>query len=167
METKIDQNHHRSHSHKPSKKEQILSLYTNGVTDLGELAEMTDSRASYVASVLQDSGLLSGYFDLYTHSSHPMNVYSQLFSGRLGFKDEEVARAGVELLEEFYRRFQEEGDRAGQHHALTVALTMFDRARWSRKPKEAEHYRHWLVSKLNDGLGPGLRPQPFGELSRH
>jgi hypothetical protein len=37
------------------------------------------ARPSYVASVLQKSGLMSGYFDLYTTTAHPMNIYSKFF----------------------------------------------------------------------------------------
>jgi hypothetical protein len=136
-----------------TKKAQIVALYVNGVTDVEELADLTESRSSYVASVLQESGLLTGYFDLYTHSAHPMNIYSKIFSERLGFKDEASARAGVELLESHYSQFEQERDRAGQHHALTLALTMFDRARWSGKVIEAEVYRQWLTSKLSLGVG--------------
>jgi hypothetical protein len=138
------------HSRGRSKKAQILALYTDGLTDIVELSEVTGSHASYVATVLQEAGLLPGYFDLYTHSDHPMNVYSRFFSGKLGFKDEDTAKTGVELLETFYRQFDQEGDRAGQHHTLTVALTLFDRARWSGKIREAEWYRHWLLSKIGD-----------------
>src|SRR5687767_3716316 len=76
-----------------SKKSQILALYTSGVTEISELAQLTASRPSYVASVLQESGLISGYFDLYTHTGHPMNVYSKFFQGKLGFRDEVAARA--------------------------------------------------------------------------
>lgn len=135
-----------------TKKAQILSLFTNGVIEIQDLAEMTDSKASYVASVLQENGLLSGYFDLYTHSAHAMNVYSKFFSGRLGFRDEETARNSVDILDEYYRQFRRDQDRAGQHHALTVALTMLDRARWCGKKKEAKIFHRWLVERLNEDM---------------
>src|SRR5262249_15030298 len=37
-----------------SKKDQILSLFTSGITDVEELARITESRPSYVTSVLQE-----------------------------------------------------------------------------------------------------------------
>lgn len=133
-----------------SKKDQILSLYTSGLGDVEDIAMITGARPSYVASVLQESGLMSGYFDLYTTSSHPMNVYSKFFAGKLGFKDVETARQSVDLIDRLYNQFGLAGDRAGQHHAMTMALTMFDRARWTGKGEEADVFRHWLVSRLSE-----------------
>lgn len=133
-----------------SKKDQIISLYTSGIGDVEDLAMITGSRPSYVASVLQDSGLMTGYFDLYTASSHPMNVYSKFFAKRLGFKDEEAARTSIDLIDRLYGQFDLARDRAGQHHALMMALTMFDRARWTGKEREADIFRHWLLARLNE-----------------
>ena len=58
--------------------------------------------------------LLTGYHDLYTTTSQPMNVYSKFFAGRLGFRDEEAARASVALIDHYYRQFAlaEDRDRA-------------------------------------------------------
>jgi hypothetical protein len=126
---------------KPSKKEQILSLFLSGVGDVGDIAMITGSRPSYVSSVLQQSGLRQGYFDLYTSTSAPMNVYSKFFAGQMSFKDEASARKSLELIDRLYRQFGIAGDRAGQHHALLMALTMFDRARWTNKGPEAEVFR--------------------------
>lgn len=131
-----------------SKKDQIISLFTSGIGSVEDLAMITRARPSYIASVLQAAGLMSGYFDLYTTTSHPMNVYSKFFAGRLGYRDEATARQSVELIERYYRQFETAGDRAGQHHALTMAMTMFDRARWTRKPREAEIFRQWLLARL-------------------
>ncbi len=133
-----------------SKKDQIISLYTSGIGEVEDLAMITGSRPSYVANVLQESGLMTGYFDLYTTSAHPMNVYSKFFAKRLGFKDEETARASVDIIDRLYRQFELASDRAGQHHALVMALTMFDRARWTGKGPEAEIFRQWLMARLND-----------------
>jgi hypothetical protein len=133
-----------------SKKDQIISLYTSGIGEVEDLAMITGSRPSYVASVLQDSGLMTGYFDLYTTSSHPMNVYSKFFARKLGFKDEEAAQASIELIDRLYNQFGIARDRAGQHHALMMALTMFDRARWTGKASEADIFRQWLLARLND-----------------
>ena len=131
-----------------TRKDQIISLYTSGIGEVEDLAMITGARPSYIASVLQDSGLMSGYFDLYTTSSHPMNVYSKFFAGKLGFKDEDAAQQSIDLIERLYRQFELAGDRAGQHHALMMALVMFDRARWTGKGREADIFRQWLMARL-------------------
>jgi hypothetical protein len=136
--------------HRPSKKEQILSLYTAGISDVQDLAVITRSRPSYVATVLQESEHAPAYFDLYTSTSQPMNVYSKFFAEKLGFKDEEAARRSVEWIDHLYWQFALAGDRAGQHHALLMALTMFDRARWIGKAQEADVFRRWLKERLDD-----------------
>lgn len=133
-----------------SKKDQILALFMSGIGEVEDLAMITGSRPSYVGSVLQESGLMKGYFDLYTSTAHPMNVYSKFFASKLGFKDEEAARASVEVIDRLYRQFELAKDRAGQHHALAMALTMFDRARWTGKGREADIFRHWLTSRLDE-----------------
>lgn len=133
-----------------SKKDQILSLFLSGMNEVEDLAIITGSRPSYVGSVLQEAGLVSGYFDLYTSTAHPMNVYSKFFANKLGFKDEETARASVELINHLYEQFELAQDRAGQHHALAMALVMFDRARWTGKGREADIFRQWLLSRLNE-----------------
>ncbi|MBA3766542.1 MAG: hypothetical protein H0W99_06065 [Acidobacteria bacterium] len=133
-----------------SKKDQILSLFLSGMNEVEDLAIITGSRPSYVGSILQESGLISGYFDLYTSTAHPMNVYSKFFAGKLGFKDEETARESVDLINHLYEQFALAQDRAGQHHALAMALTMFDRARWTSKGREAGIFREWLLKRLNE-----------------
>jgi hypothetical protein len=143
---------------RPSKKEQIISLFTNGITDPGDIAFIVGSRPNYVASVLTDAGLLTDYHDLYTSTSRPMNVYSKFFAGQLGFRDEAAARASVDLIDRYYQQFALAQDRAGQHHALLMALTMFDRARWTNKPAEAEVFRRWLVERLNEPLPAAAPP---------
>ena len=139
-----------SRARRVSKKDQIISLYTSGIGEVEDLAMITGSRPSYVANVLQESGLMTGYFDLYTTSAHPMNVYSKFFAKRLGFKDEETARESVNIIDRLYRQFELASDRAGQHHALVMAMTMFDRARWTGKEREADIFRHWLMARLSD-----------------
>jgi hypothetical protein len=141
---------------KVTKKDQIISLYLAGITEVEDLAMITKARPSYVASVLQESELLSGYFDLYTTSAHPMNVYSKFFAKKLGYKDEETARRSVTVIDNYYRQFELAGDRAGQHHALLMALTMFDRARWTNKDRAADIFCRWLADRLSEGdLGAG------------
>lgn len=129
-------------------KDQILALYLNGIREVEDLAMLTGARPSYVGSVLQEAGFREDYFDLYTSTSHPMNVYSKFFAGKLGFKDVETARRSVALIDRRYQQFALAGDRAGQHHALLMALTMFNRARWTGKRDEAEVYRRWLAERL-------------------
>jgi len=137
---------------KPTKKDQILALAASGLGDVADIALMTHSRPSYVGTVLQDAGAHPGYFDLYTSTNRPMNVYSKFFAGQLGFKDVEAARRSVQLIDRVYRQFELAADRAGQHHALLMALTMFDRARWTNKGPEAEVFRRWLTERLQEPL---------------
>lgn len=135
-----------------TKKEMILSLFNDGTTEIETIAAISGAKPSYVGSVLQKEGLIDNYFDLYTSTNYPMNVYSKHFRGKLGFKDVQTARAGVRNLEQAYRYFANNQDRAGQHHALEMALMMLDRARWTGKFEEAEVYRLWLVEKLSRPL---------------
>ena len=159
-----------------SKKDMILSLFNSGVTEIETIAAISGAKPSYVGSVLQREGLIDNYFDLYTSTAYPMNIYSKQFRGKLGFKDVPAAEKSVGVLEGAYRYFDERQDRAGQHHALEMALTMLDRARWTGKLAEAEIYRRWLVGKLSTPLientnemalaaGPSLaeREEPFTE----
>ncbi len=131
-----------------TKNDQIVSVFLSGMTNLEELSKITGASNSYVGSVLQDAGLMTGYFDLYTTTANPMNVYSKFFVNKLGFKNEETAHRSVEVLENAYRQFDQQSDRAGQLHALEMALIMFDRARFTGKRREAEIFRDWLVSHL-------------------
>jgi hypothetical protein len=133
-----------------SKKDQILALHATGMGQVEDIAMITGARPSYVGSVLQESGQAPGYFDLYTSTAHPMNVYSKFFANKLGFKDMEAARESIEIIDRLYRQFEFAKDRAGQHHALSMALTMFDRARWTGKGEEADIFRHWLMARLNE-----------------
>jgi hypothetical protein len=135
-----------------SKKDQILTLYKAGITDVTDLAAITASRSSYVASVLHGAAALPSYFDLYTSTNQPMNIYSKFFANRLGFRDVAAARESVDWIDHLYRQFEVAGDRAGQHHALLMALTMFDRARWTDKTAEADVFRRWLKDRLDEDV---------------
>ena len=155
MSTKTSQSGKRTEgaearSRKVSKKDQILALFLSGMNEVEDLALITGSRPSYVGSVLQEAGFISGYFDLYTSTAHPMNVYSKFFASKLGFKDQESARQSVELIDRLYGQFEFAQDRAGQHHALAMALMMFDRARWTGKGEEADIFRRWLMARLEE-----------------
>jgi hypothetical protein len=140
----------RKSSSKPSRKDQIISLFLSGMGEIEDIAVITGARPSYVGSVLQEAGLHQGYFDLYTSTSLPQNIYSKFFAGKLGFKDTETASESVELINKLYRQFEFAGDRAGQHHALQMALTMFDRARWTGKGREAGIFLNWLTARLGE-----------------
>jgi hypothetical protein len=129
---------------KVTKKEQILELYKQGIKDVAEIANQTATRTSYVSYVLSKAGLLEGYFDLYTTTAKEQNAYSRYFRSILAFKDEKTARTSIERIDELYRRFDQLGDRAGQHQAMVIALTGMNRARWSGKTKEADVFRSWL-----------------------
>lgn len=141
-----------------SKKDMILSLFKNGTTEIEAIAAVSGAKPSYVGSVLQKEGLIDNYFDLYTSTGYPMNVYSKHFRGKLGFKNVETAKRGVETLETAYRYFDKNQDRAGQHHTLEMGLTMLDRARWTGKLEEAEVYRRWIVGKLSKPLVENAKP---------
>ncbi len=128
-----------------TKKEQILALYDEGVTDVAEIVREVGARPSYVAQVLQEAGKLSGYFDLYTTTASEQNIYSRFFRNVLSFKTVEAARASVERIDRLYHYFERIGDRAGQHHAMVLALTGKNRARWSGKHAEAKIFSDWLA----------------------
>lgn len=147
-----------------SKKEMILSLYNAGTTEIEAIAAISGAKPSYIGSVLQREGLIDNYFDLYTSTAYPMNVYSKHFRGKLGFKDVSIAQRGVQTLEQAYRYFDKNQDRAGQHHSLEMALTMLDRARWTGKLEEAEVYRRWIVGKLSKPLVDNVKPRALEPL---
>ena len=131
-----------------SKKQQIIALYLSGITAFEDLTTLTGAQPSYIGAVLQHAGLIRGYFDLYTSTAHPMNAYSKSLTNKLGFKHEAAALQSVAVLEQLYQQYAATRDRAGQHHALSMALVMFDRARWMGKKPEANIFRQWLVAHL-------------------
>lgn len=135
-----------------SKKDQILSLFLTKHMPPEEIVEEVEASLSYVAKVLQDAGYLQNYFDLYTSTKHSMNIYSRLFAHRIGFKTQKIAQKSVHILDQWYRKFKKSNDRTGQHHALVVALTMFNRARWIKKKEEALIFQQWIIQCLNDDL---------------
>jgi hypothetical protein len=134
-------------SQRVTKKNQILALYLAGITNVEDLTTMTNVRPSYVDTVLQQAGFLQGYFDLYTSTAQPMNMYSKLFASQLGFKNVDTARRSVAVIDRLYTQFERAGDRAGQPHALSMALVLFNRARWTGKACEADIFRQWLVAQ--------------------
>ena len=131
-------------------KSRILKLYNQSTSDVLEIADELETRPSYVAAVLRTAGLTENYFDLYTSTQHPMNVYSYHFADRLRFKDTEVARDSIELIDEVYSLYEEDGDRAGQHHAMMMALVMANRARYSGKIDVARLFKGWLQERLDE-----------------
>jgi hypothetical protein len=129
-----------------SKKEQILELYHQGISDIAEIAHVVDVRPSYAAQILQQAGLVSGYFDLYTSTSAEQNVYSRLFRNVLAFKTIDAAKESLRRIDRLYNYFERIGDRAGQHHAMVLALTGKNRARWSGKHEAAKIFSDWLAT---------------------
>ena len=142
-----------------TKKETIIAMFKAGVDQIEIIASVTETKPSYVASVLQNEGLIDRYFDLYTSTNMPRNIYSKHFQGRLGFKDVETAERGVRVLDAAYKHFDLQHDRAGQHHTLEMALMMLDRARWTNKLAEAEIYRQWLMKRLSTPLVESPKPK--------
>lgn len=136
----------KEESDKHTKKEKILALYKEGVTDIARISRETDARPSYVAQVLQGEGLISGYFDLYTTTGMEQNVYSRFFRNVLSFKTVDAARESVKKIDRLYNYFERLGDRSGQHQAMVIALIGKNRARWSGKKEEAEVFNEWLAA---------------------
>jgi hypothetical protein len=134
---------------KPSKKSRILELFNAGLTELGAIAEKVSTKPSYVASVLQNAGLISGYFDLYTTTALEQNLYSRFFRNTLSFKSVEAAKESVARIAGLYEYFGRLGDRAGQHHAEVLALMGRNRARFSGKLEEAGVFEDWLFNHWN------------------
>lgn len=130
----------------PTKKEQIVALYQQGTTEIAELVYATGARSSYVAQVLQEAGLLTGYFDLYTSTASEQNFYSRFFRGVLAFKTVVAAQKSVARIDRLFNYFERIGDRAGQHHAMVLALTGRNRARWSGKHEAAKVFSDWLAA---------------------
>ena len=142
-----EQPHEDETSEEPrSKKEQIIALYESGVTDVAQIVRRVAARPSYVAQVLQNAGLISGYFDLYTTTAREQNVYSRFFRNVLSFKTVEAARESVKRIDRLYNYFERLGDRAGQHQAMVLALTGKNRARWSGKEEESKIFSEWLAA---------------------
>jgi hypothetical protein len=131
---------------RPSKKDQILQLHQDGITDVAEIAYLTEAQPSYIAEVLRQAGLLSGYFDLYTTTASEQNIYSRYFRNILAFKTVEAAEQSIEKIDRLYSYFERIGDRAGQHHAMVLALTGKNRARWSGKLEESKIFSDWLAA---------------------
>jgi hypothetical protein len=129
-----------------SKKEQIIALYESGVTDIAQITRRVGARPSYVAQVLQNAGILKGYFDLYTTTAREQNVYSRFFRNVLSFKTIEAAQESVQKIDRLYNYFERLGDRAGQHQAMVLALTGKNRARWSGKTEESKIFSEWLAA---------------------
>ncbi|MEC9399274.1 MAG: hypothetical protein VX475_16735 [Myxococcota bacterium] len=145
-------------------KSRVLELYNEGTTDVLEIADELETRPSYVASILRAANLNEEYFDLYTSTQHPMNVYSYHFVDKLRFKDAEVARDSIEVIDEVYHLYEEDGDRAGQHHAMMMALVMANRARYSGKLDVARLFKAWLQERLDEfDIDPEFELEPNEE----
>lgn len=129
-----------------TKKARAIAAWDAGERDILRIAREVESRPSYVARVLADTGRLTGYYDLYSRTGTPVNVYGARFAGLLAFRDLEAARASVAAIDQLYHDFEAAGDRAGQHHAQVVALAGRNRARWAGKPEAAAVFERWLFT---------------------
>jgi hypothetical protein len=129
-----------------TKKEQIVSLFEQGTTDIAQIVRRVAARPSYVAQVLQQAGYLTGYFDLYTTTAREQNIYTRFFRNVLSFKTVEAAVESVQKIDRLYNYFERLGDRAGQHQAMVLALTGKNRARWSGKAEESQVFSEWLAA---------------------
>lgn len=128
-----------------TKKDKVISLYRSGITDVSIIANIIGSKASYVASILQNAGIKTGYTDLF---SSAQNVYSKLFEHKLGFKDNPTAQSSVVVLEGAYKGFEQVNDSVGIHHTLSMGLTMYSRAICTGKEEQAKIFAKWLKTKL-------------------
>src|SRR5687767_10870507 len=147
VERTLDDSAHTEESAESrTKKEQILSLYEQGTTDIADIVRRVKARPSYVAQVLQSAGHLDGYFDLYTTTGKEQNVYTRFFRNVLHFRNVEAARESVARIDRLYNYFERLGDRAGQHQAMILALTGKNRARWSGKLEESQVFSEWLAA---------------------
>jgi hypothetical protein len=129
-----------------TKRARAIAAWESGERDVLTIAREVESRPSYVARVLADAGLLTGYYDLYSRTGTPINVYGDRFDGVLAFRDAEAATASIERIDRLYHEFEQAGDRAGQHHAQVVALTGRNRARWADKQDAAAVFERWLFT---------------------
>ena len=127
--------------------------------ELAKAVNLSPSPCLARVRALEAEGLIDRYFDLYTSTNMPRNIYSKHFQGRLGFKDVATAERGVRVLDAAYKHFDLQHDRAGQHHTLEMALMMLDRARWTNKLAEAEIYRQWLMKRLSTPLVESPKPE--------
>ena len=63
--------------------------------------------------------MISSYFDLYTSTSQPQNIYSKFFAGQARLQGRgDGEHESVAVIDRLYRQFEFAGDRAGQHHPL-------------------------------------------------
>jgi hypothetical protein len=129
-----------------TKKDQIISIFEHGTTDIAQIVRRVGARPSYVAQVLQQAGYLTGYFDLYTTTAREQNIYTRFFRNVLSFKTVEAATESVQKIDRLYNYFERLGDRAGQHQAMVMALTGKNRARWSGKAEESQVFSEWLAA---------------------
>lgn len=127
-------------------KEQIIELHEAGIQDVNAISKQVKKHPSYVAQILRQAGLLTGYFDLFTNTEEEQGVYSRFFRHVLKYTTVEDATKSIERINDLYRYFEEIGDRAGQHQAMVLALTGKNRARWSGKQEQARIFSDWLAS---------------------
>lgn len=125
-------------------QEKVLDLYNAGTTNINEIAQQLKLHPAFVAQVLRQAGLLTGYFGSYLVSEEAQSVYSRFFRHVLSYKNVEAATKSIDRINSLYQYFEEIGDREGMHQAMVLALTGKNRARWSGKQEEAKIFGDWL-----------------------
>lgn len=141
----------------PNKKDLILAAWDQGDQDLWRLSQEYVTTPSYVASVLQKGGRIDNYSDLFTSPRDPLNIYDRLFRDELGFKTVAVAERSIGLLNTAYKALGDLRDRAGQHHCMVEALTMYNRALAAGKYEAAQVFRKWLMATLAESEHDQMR----------
>jgi hypothetical protein len=122
------------------KKDQIIALYDEGITDIADLVRRVAARPSYVAQVLEHAGYKLGY------SGNIQTVYARFFRNVLHLETVAEAEKSCKQLTRLHDYFERLGDREGQHQSMVVALTGRNRARWAGHGEVAEIFGQWLAS---------------------
>ncbi len=118
--------------------DQIRALYRSGMTSEEDLAFITDSNRSAVEEALRDV----------RNDPAASDFFAEFDLTSLGLRGVGSAKAAVGALDERYRTAREESNRAGQHTAMMMALTLFNQARWTGRNEEASLFRIWLMDRL-------------------
>lgn len=153
---------------KPTKKEQAIEMYDQGVL-VEEIAARLDCSPTYVANILIETGRTPEYIDLYTHTG-PQNPYARRLAGVLRFRTTEATRESIRHMDEIYHEYETKGDRRGQHQVQLLALIGRNRAEGIGKLDAARLFTDWLLAHLSlppPTPAPEYRRQPAGAAAAH
>lgn len=137
---------------KPTKKEQAIEMYDQGVL-VEEIAARLDCAPAYVANLLIESGRTPEYVDLYTHTG-PQNPYARRLAGVLRFRTPEATRESIRQMDHLYHEYEAKGDRRGQHQVQLLALIGRNRAEGIGKYDAADQFTEWLLTHLKARSAP-------------